>query len=177
MGKMGIYVENDIKKKENMILQGVSSESTMDSRGRFQLPAAILQEIPAGSDGRFIIKRSPEKCLTLYPINTWNRMKEKINKVNTFNTEMRRAVRYFLAAATEVKLDAKNRLLIPSSLQDYAHLDKNLLIVTLNASIEIWNPKLYDGELEDPEIPKSAAYNELTDKVFEDGKFFDDDVS
>jgi MraZ protein len=153
------------KMGKGMFLQKSSAPSTIDSRGRFQMPAAILQAIPAEYEGHFVINRSPEKCLTLYPIRIWKAINDKMNKQNTLNTDTRRAVRYFTGAAVEVKLDAKNRLLIPPQLQDYAHLEKDLLISTMNRFIEIWNPKLYNKELDDPEIPKSAAYNNLTDDI------------
>ena len=149
-----------------MVLQEGSSDSTLDSRGRFILPTTILRNIPAECDGRFVINRGSEKYLALYTINEWNRIKEGISTLNTFKPEMRRVVRYFMGSAAEVKLDAKNRILIPPSLVDYACLEKDLQIVTSNTSIEIWNPRLYDIEMNDPNIAKSDAYDEFAETVF-----------
>ena len=156
-----------------MFLQEGSSSSTMDSKGRFQLPTAILREIPADAEGRFVINRSSEKCLTLYPINVWNVYKAKLNQQNSFKPEVRRAMRYFMGSASEVKLDSKNRLLIPPSLQEYACLEKDLLIVTLNAFVEIWNPRLYNEEIDNFSETKPEIINEIADTIFEDGKFLD----
>ena len=156
-----------------MFLQEGTSSGTMDSKGRFQLPTAILREIPADGDGRFVVNRSSEKCLTLYPINVWNKYKEKMNRLNSFKPEVRRAIRYFMGSATEIRLDSKNRLLIPQPLQDYAHLEKELLITTMNTYVEIWNPKLYDEEMNKFSEEGNEIINEIADIIFEDGKFLD----
>jgi MraZ protein len=157
-----------------MFLQEGTSSSTIDAKGRFRLPTAILQEIPAEVDGRFVINRSSEKCLTLYPINVWNVYKAKLNKLNSFDPEVRRAVRYFLGSASEVKLDSKNRLLIPQPLQEYACLEKELLISTMNTFIEIWNPKLYNEDLDNFSETKPEVVKEIANMIFEDGKFLED---
>ena len=157
-----------------MFLQEGTTNSTMDGKGRFQLPTAILREIPAELEGRFVINRSSEKCLTLYPINVWNRYKEKLNRLNSFKPEVRRAVRYFMGSASEVKLDSKNRLLIPQPLQQYACLEKELLITTLNTFVEIWNPRLYNEDLNDFSETKPDIINEIADEIYENGKFLED---
>ncbi|MCL2130908.1 MAG: division/cell wall cluster transcriptional repressor MraZ [Lentimicrobiaceae bacterium] len=157
-----------------MFLQEGTTNSTMDGKGRFQLPTTILREIPAELEGRFVINRSSEKCLTLYPINVWNRYKEKLNRLNSFKPEVRRAVRYFMGSASEVRLDSKNRLLIPQPLQEYACLEKDLLITTLNTFVEIWNPRLYNEDLNDFSETKPDIINEIADEIYENGKFLED---
>jgi MraZ protein len=160
--------------RKDMFLQEGSSSSTLDSRGRFQLPTTILRDVPADCEGRFVINRSSEKCLTLYPINVWNAYKAKLNKLNSFDPEVRRAIRYFLGSASEVKLDSKNRLLIPQSLQEYACLEKDLQIGTMNTFIEIWNPKLYNEDLDNFSETKPETVKEIANMIFENGKFLDD---
>ena len=157
-----------------MFLQEGSTSSMMDSKGRFLLPTAILRTIPAEVEGRFVINRSSEKCLTLYPINIWNHYKAKLNQLNSFKPEVRRAVRYFMGSASEIKLDTKNRLLIPQPLQEYACLEKELLIITLNTFVEIWNPRLYNEEMDRFSDTQPEIISEIADTIFENGKFLDD---
>jgi MraZ protein len=78
-----------------------------------------------------------------------------------------------MGSATEVYLDAKNRLLIPKPLSQYARLDRELLIVGMTTFIEIWNPELYEQELnrfsqENPEI-----INDIANQIFGDGDFYE----
>jgi MraZ protein len=157
-----------------MQLLAGSFDSTLDSKGRFQLPTVFLRNIPADTDGRFVVNRSSDKCLTLYPIQMWNTYIERLNKVNIFDPKKRRAVRYFMGDATEVKMDSKNRLLIPKTLQDYASLEKDLRLLSMTVFIEIWNPKLYQDERDNFGANEETTVEELANIVFDDGKFFDD---
>jgi MraZ protein len=145
--------------------------STLDSNGRFQLPTPILRE--TNSISHFVINRSTEKCLTLYPLNVWTLYKERLTRLNSFKPANRQAIRYFMGSATEVKLDAKNRLLVPKPLCQYAELEKELLIVGMTAFIEIWNPKLYEEELNRFSSENQNTINEIADQIFENGEFFD----
>ncbi|MDY0014591.1 MAG: division/cell wall cluster transcriptional repressor MraZ [Bacteroidales bacterium] len=147
--------------------------STLDNKGRFQLPTAILRDVSDKIEGRFMINRSTEKCLTLYPINVWNVYKERLNRLNSFKPTYRQAIRYFMGSATEVNLDAKNRLLIPKPLSQYARLERELLVVGMTTFIEIWDPELYEQELnkfsqENPEI-----INDIANQIFGDGDFYE----
>ncbi|MDR1878966.1 MAG: division/cell wall cluster transcriptional repressor MraZ [Bacteroidales bacterium] len=150
-------------------------DSTLDSKGRFQLPTVFLQEfIPTETEVRFVINRSSEKCLTLFPMNIWNVYVERLGKINTFDPKNRRAVRYFMGDATEVKLDSKNRLLIPKTLQEYASLEKDLRLVSLPTFIEIWNPELYKETFDKFVVNEEDTIREVANFVFNDGKFFED---
>jgi len=173
MGKSGHKCGNDAKttekRKKDMILQEGTTAGTMDSKGRFQLPTAILREVPAACEGRFVINRGSEKCLRLYRITDWHKLKEKMNKMNTFKADVRKAVRYFMGSASEVRLDGKNRLLIPQPLQEYALLEKDLLITTMNTCIEIWNPKLYNEEMENSSSIECDEFNEM---MYDNGEIF-----
>jgi MraZ protein len=154
-----------------MILQEGTSACTLDSKGRFQLPTAILRGLPAENEGRFVVNRSSEKCLTLYPIDVWNDYKAAMNGMNIFDPDDRRVVRYFLGSAAEVRLDSKNRLLIPQPLQEYAKLEKELQIITMKHFVEIWNPKLYDDEINESEEKRSEGIKKLSNIINGYGRF------
>jgi MraZ protein len=54
-------------------------EATLDSKGRFLLPGGLKKQLPEG-ENRLIISRGIEKCLTLYPIKTWEDIVAKLIK-------------------------------------------------------------------------------------------------
>ena len=122
--------------------------STMDSAGRFLLPASILQDWKAEMEVGFVINRSPDDlCLTLYTMDEWKNAKERLDKLNVLNPENRKYIRYFMGGKTEIKPDSKNRILIPKHLQEYAKLGRELFITKISASIvEIWDPLLYEEQ-------------------------------
>lgn len=117
---------------------------SMDDKGRIKLPAALKRQLDPASGGRFVINRGFEKCLVLYPFNEWEKISARLNKLNLFEKKNRLFVRYFQRGATELTLDAADRLNIPNHLSEYADIKKDLMLSARNNVIEVWNPKHYD---------------------------------
>ncbi|MEJ7821017.1 MAG: division/cell wall cluster transcriptional repressor MraZ [Chitinophagaceae bacterium] len=118
-------------------------ESTLDAKGRFLLPAAFKKQLPKGSSENFVINRGFEKCLSLYPIKSWEPIFAEISDLNDFEPKVRQFRRYFLNGAIQVVLDTVNRLLIPKNLMEYAGLEKNIVLVSAVNKIEIWDKNKY----------------------------------
>ena len=59
-------------------------EATVDAKGRFLLPGGLKKQLPEG-EGRFILSRGFEKCLTLYPWKSWEVIITKIAQLNDFD--------------------------------------------------------------------------------------------
>ena len=64
-------------------------ESTLDAKGRFLLPAGLKKQLPEGENTRFVINRGFEKCLTLYPRQSWEPLFAKISTLNDFDPKVR----------------------------------------------------------------------------------------
>jgi MraZ protein len=118
-------------------------EATLDSKGRFLLPAGLKRQIPEGESTRFVINRGFEKCLSLYPMQSWQPLYDQISTLNDFDPKVREFRRYFLNGATIVEPDAAGRLLIPQNLKDYAGLGKDLVLAAAVNKIEIWDKEKY----------------------------------
>lgn len=92
-------------------------EATVDAKGRFLIPGGLKKQLPEG-ENRFIISRGFEKCLTLYPLKSWELIIAKISQLNDFDPKVRQFRRQFLGGATEVELDSAGRMLLPASLKE-----------------------------------------------------------
>jgi MraZ protein len=46
-------------------------EATLDAKGRFLLPVGFKKQLPDKDKEQFVISRGFEKCLSLYPIQSW----------------------------------------------------------------------------------------------------------
>ncbi|MEJ7735931.1 MAG: division/cell wall cluster transcriptional repressor MraZ [Chitinophagaceae bacterium] len=114
-------------------------EATLDAKGRFLLPAGFKKQLHEDSSARFVINRGFEKCLSLYPIKSWEPIFSEISKLNDFDPKVREFRRYFLNGATLLELDTANRLLIPQNLKDHAGLEKDIVLVSAVNKIEIWD--------------------------------------
>jgi len=55
--------------------------------------------------------------------------------------EMRR---YLIGGAAEVEIDKQGRVLIPGNLRQFAHLEKNLVLVGAGDYFEIWDEQAWD---------------------------------
>jgi MraZ protein len=117
-------------------------EVTLDTKGRFLLPASLKKQ--TGEDaGSFVINRGFEKCLGFYPMKSWEPIFEQISQLNDFDPKVRSFRRYFLNGATMMELDGAGRLLIPQNLKEYAGLEKDIVLVTAVNKIEIWDKVKY----------------------------------
>lgn len=118
-------------------------EATLDAKGRFLLPAGFKKQLPEEGSVLFIINRGFEKCLTLYPQQSWEPIFSEISKLNDFDPKVREFRRYFLNGATQLEMDSAGRLLLPKNLTEHAGLEKDIVLVSAINKIEIWDKSKY----------------------------------
>ena len=118
-------------------------EATLDSKGRFLLPAGIKKQLPDGVQPVFVVNRGFEKCLTVYPIQSWTPIYETISSLNDFDPKVREFRRYFLNGAMQLELDSAGRILLPKNLMEHAGLEKDIVLVSAVNKLEIWDKNKY----------------------------------
>jgi MraZ protein len=141
-------------------------EATLDAKGRFLLPAGFKKQLPEEAGSQFVINRGFEKCLTLYPMKSWDPIFAELGKLNEFDPKVREFRRYFLNGATVLELDSAGRLLVPPNLKDHAGLEKDIVLVAAMNKIEIWDKDKYQKFFESfsPE-----AFSQLAQQVMTPG--------
>jgi len=140
-------------------------ESTIDAKGRFLLPAGFKKQLPEQESYVFVINRGFEKCLTLYPIQSWEPIFKEISQLNDFDPKVREFRRYFLNGAIQLELDSAGRVLLPKNLMEHASLEKDIVLVSAVNKIEIWDKNKYQQFFESfsPEAFSNLA-NEVMNK-------------
>ena len=118
-------------------------EATLDPKGRFLLPVGFKKQLPEGDNSQFVMNRGFEKCLSLYPMKSWEPIFKEISNLNEFDPKVRAFRRYFLNGATGMELDSAGRLLVPPNLKEYAGLEKDIVLVSAVNKIEIWDKTRY----------------------------------
>lgn len=134
-------------------------ECKLDAKGRLVLPSRLKAHLPEASGNSIVVTRGFETCLLLFSLAEWNQIFSNMTtQASYFNTEARGAQRSIFRGNTEVELDSNGRFVIPKRLQEFAQLDKDVLLVGLNDKIEIWNPDIYDAVLikDQEEVAKLA---------------------
>ncbi|HLA55396.1 MAG TPA: division/cell wall cluster transcriptional repressor MraZ [Flavobacterium sp.] len=125
-------------------------ECKVDAKGRLMLPAPLKKQIAASLQDGFVLKRSVfQPCLELYPMQEWNVMMQKINKLNRFVKKNNDFIRRFTAGVKIVEIDALGRLLIPKDLVVFASVSKDVVLSSAVNIIEIWDKDSYEKAIDD----------------------------
>jgi len=135
---------------------------SIDSKGRISIPAKMRRYLNPDANDSFIITRGMEKCLEIHPLDLWKELyASKLKKLNSYDPVQARFLRMLLQEAAEDKLDSQNRLLIPKNLIQYAAIESEVLILGAMDKIEVWNPKIYQGYLNET----SLSYEDIAKEV------------
>ena len=125
-------------------------ECKVDSKGRLMLPNPLKKQLNASLQDGFVLKRSVfQTCLELYPMQEWNLMMQKINKLNKFVKKNNDFIRRFTAGVRILEIDATGRLLIPKDLAIFASVSKDIVLSSAVNIIEIWDKDLYEKAIDD----------------------------
>ena len=133
----------------------------VDAKGRFLLPSGFRKQLPEGAAERFVVNRGFENCLTLYPMENWNGISAKLDKLNDFNPKVREFKRMFLNGANTLETDSAGRLLLPKQLQEYAGIKKDMVFSVQGNKVELWDKDTYYEYIRS----KSAGYSDLAAEV------------
>jgi MraZ protein len=139
-------------------------EVRLDGKGRFLFPSALRKQLSPTAQENFMLNKGFENCLTLYPMNEWDKLSAKLSKLNLFKPENRMFYRLFHQGAKQMALDSVGRLLIPVMHMERVGLDKDVMLIAYNDRIEIWDKteyfQLIDGNM--------ADFADLADRVMGD---------
>jgi MraZ protein len=108
----------------------------LDTKGRLAIPARYREALSEG----VILTRGIDRCLALYPLDAWRPLAEKVAALPLTDADARNFRRLVFAEAADLSLDAQGRILIPPELRRYAELEREALVVGVDASIEVWSP-------------------------------------
>lgn len=140
-------------------------ECKIDAKGRFVLPSALKKQLDRDDHDRFIVNRGFERNLSLYPESEWLKISRELNSLNLYNKKNREFVRYFFRGATELRLDAAGRLLLPKQLIDYGGIEREIVLFAYGNRIEIWASNEYETMLSNEPEDFSSLAEEVMGKA------------
>jgi MraZ protein len=77
--------------------------------------------------------------LWLQPEKTWERVRDEVMGLPSFNPNHRALQRRLVGSATAVEPDGSGRILLPPSLRQVAGLEKRVVMLGMGNRFEIWN--------------------------------------
>ncbi len=131
-------------------------KSTLDAKGRMNFPVKLRDEL---GDVFMVSKTVDDKhrSLTLYTMDDWNELENKINNLPSVQTKGIR--RYLITSSYEIEPDKQGRALIPAPLREFAGLKEDIVIVGVGKRAEIWDKAEWDamnGGVDLAELTKTA---------------------
>ena len=142
----------------------------MDAKGRLMLPGAIKKQLSSVLQNGFVLKRAVfQPCLELYPINEWEALMQKVNKLNRFRKKNNDFIRRFTAGVKMIEVDAAGRLLIPKDLIAFSGISKETVVSSAINIIEIWDKDKYEQAIDDATGDFSVLAEEVMGQDDDDG--------
>lgn len=139
-----------------------SSFHNLDAKGRLIIPARF-RDVLKESDVDGIMVSKMDGALMCYTLEEWSKVEQRILNMAVKSENMRRFRRIFIGGAFECSLDKQGRILIPPSLRQYAHLNREVVLVGVLDHFEIWAREGYldqDTQLQN-DMKKEEMRNEV----------------
>ncbi|MHB8155933.1 MAG: division/cell wall cluster transcriptional repressor MraZ [Desulfocucumaceae bacterium] len=132
-------------------------QHAIDTKGRLFIPARFRE----GLGDKFILTKGLDGCLFVYPPKEWTALEQKMRSLPFTRADARAFVRFFFSGATECEVDKQGRILIPSSLREYASLEKETMVIGISSRVEIWARQKW----EEYSQSTSASAEQLAEKM------------
>ena len=141
-----------------MIINRGSAESTLDDKGRVNIPVRFRDYF----QGELVITRGMEKCALIMTPAVWERFEQAEGNSDVLNQEEREAFRNkYLNQAQLVELDKAGRIAIPSIIRKYANLCKDCTVIREEDRLFIWDSGDFEAYLEEKDPVARTAMNKL----------------
>lgn len=113
-----------------------SHHHNLDTKGRLAVPARFRDELADG----LVLTRGFDACIALYPLRAWQTLAGRINELSIADADVRQFRRMVFAEAVDVQLDSQGRILIPAPLRAFAGIEREVVVIGVHSSVEIWSP-------------------------------------
>ena len=114
----------------------------IDTKGRVAIPARFREAFKEG----VVVAQGFEKCINVYSVAEWEKVAEKLTSLPMTRQNARRINRAILSSAFNLELDRQGRVVLPSTLKDYAAIKSEVVIAGLHSYLEIWNAENWAAE-------------------------------
>lgn len=149
-------------------------ECRVDAKGRVLVPSPLKKQLAGSIQEGFVLKRSVfQPCLELYPMEEWNLMMQKINKLNRFIKKNNDFIRRFTAGVKVVEIDALGRILITKDLLTFSTISKDVVFTSAVNIVEIWDKDTYEKSISGEDID----FADLTEEVMGNLNYDENELS
>ena len=113
-------------------------QHNIDSKGRVIMPARFREVL----GDVFYATKGKDGTIAILSQTAWDELGRKISEQPSSRTVALN--RFIYSSAAELRPDKQGRVLIPSSLREYAGLIDDVVINGAGSKVEIWDSKAWD---------------------------------
>ncbi|MBQ4563347.1 MAG: division/cell wall cluster transcriptional repressor MraZ [Lachnospiraceae bacterium] len=114
---------------------------SLDSKGRLIVPSKFRDLL----GDEFYVTKGLDPCLVAYTPEKWQEVLDSLEEQLPTNFRNGREMRrYLIGGSAPVEIDKQGRVLIPGNLRQFAHLEKNLVLVGAGDYFEIWDEQAWE---------------------------------
>jgi MraZ protein len=123
-----------------------AAQLNLDGKGRLAIPARYRDGLLSSCAGNLVLTVDPDGCLLVYPEPEWLPIRDKLNKLSSFNPKSRALQRLLVGYAEDVVMDSAGRVLISPVLRSYAVLDKSVMLIGQGNKFELWDEARWQAQ-------------------------------
>jgi MraZ protein len=120
---------------------------SIDEKGRFTIPAKFRGELAAG----LVVTRGLDKNLLVFAMSEWDDLAQKIARIPISDRSARAFSRRVFSGAVDLVPDKQGRILLPTTLREFANLGDEAVIIGMYNYAEIWNVEAWNPVRQDIE--------------------------
>ena len=125
-------------------------EHSLDNAGRLIVPSKLRDKLGTA----FYLAVGVKENLTLYPMETWNKLKDRVSQLTTAQAA---AMDVFFASAQLCEADKQWRIQVPSYLKEYAKIDRDVVVTGNNDRAQIWSADNWKAKTRQQVNPETIA--------------------
>jgi MraZ protein len=127
----------------------------LDEKNRFILPSKLREKL----GGTIYVTLGLDKCLTVYPEETYMKLAENLNNASFMHEDNRNYKRTFFGNSYELTLDKQGRVTLDKNLCLKVGITKEIVVVGVQDHVEVWDKERYERmeEANDASYEDNAA--------------------
>ena len=111
-------------------------QHSLDAKGRVILPVEFREPFVTGA----VLTKVLDGCLAVYSEGEFEMLAEKVRERARAGARQRQASRAWFASARPFVPDKQGRFAIPQALREFAHLERDVMVLGVDNRVEMWNP-------------------------------------
>lgn len=129
----------------------------LDEKGRLVLPAKYRDALAPG----LVLTKGQDHSIVVWPAAAFAAYSESQREVSPTDAAARAYQRVLFASAFDQIPDRQGRVTIPPALREYAGLDREVVVLGRNATVEIWDAAAWETYL----VSQEEAFSGLGEEV------------